>query len=142
MIEVFLLCLALNIYHEGRGEPWQGQVAIAQVTIRRAEFKAENICKVVYAPQQFSWVDQKPPKPNYRSADWQYSLAIAKYADLWMVYGIGEDYSKGASHYHARYWKGKLLKPYWIKDMKKTVEWGNHLFYLEKTITQKLSLLL
>ena len=30
-------CLAKNIYHEAAGEPFEGKVAVAQVTMNRAE---------------------------------------------------------------------------------------------------------
>ena len=33
-----LLCLALNIYHEARGEPLKGQIAVASVTMNRANW--------------------------------------------------------------------------------------------------------
>ena len=58
-------CLAKNIYHEAKGEPFEGKVAVAQVTINRAasgQFPSD-ICKVVYQKNvvydkvlcQFSW---------------------------------------------------------------------------------------
>jgi spore germination cell wall hydrolase CwlJ-like protein len=43
-------CLARNIYHEAGGEPFEGKVAVAQVTINRTENGAfpSDICQVVY----------------------------------------------------------------------------------------------
>ena len=45
-----LNCLARNIYHEAGGEPFEGKVAVAQVTINRAESGdfPSDICQVVY----------------------------------------------------------------------------------------------
>ena len=58
-------CLARNIYHEAGGEPFEGKVAVAQVTINRVESGAfpSDICQVVYQKNivyervlcQFSW---------------------------------------------------------------------------------------
>ena len=50
-------CLAMNIYHESRGERLEGQIAVAQVTINRMEHTKwpSTICEVVYQPKQFSW---------------------------------------------------------------------------------------
>lgn len=63
-----LECLARNIYHEAGGEPFEGKVAVAQVTINRAESGdfPNDICKVVYQKNivyekvlcQFSWYCQ------------------------------------------------------------------------------------
>jgi spore germination cell wall hydrolase CwlJ-like protein len=50
-------CLALNIYYEGRGEPYNGRLAIANATINRINYPAypTTICGVVYQPGQFTW---------------------------------------------------------------------------------------
>lgn len=60
-------CLAETIYHEARGEPFDGQRAVASVVLNRTdipEFPSE-ICKVVYQPGQFAWVGKvKPPNPK------------------------------------------------------------------------------
>ena len=50
MRQVQLDCLARNIYHEAGSEPFEGKVAVAQVTINRTESGAfpSDICKVVY----------------------------------------------------------------------------------------------
>jgi len=60
-----LECLARNIYYEAGNQPFEGKVAVAQVTINRAESGQfpSDICKVVYQKNvvyekvlcQFSW---------------------------------------------------------------------------------------
>ena len=60
-----LTCLAKNIYHEAATEPFEGKVAVAQVTLNRAESGRfpSDICNVVYQKNvfmdkvicQFSW---------------------------------------------------------------------------------------
>lgn len=43
------LCLALNVYHEARSENYDGQMAVAQVTLNRvaSEKYPDSICDVV-----------------------------------------------------------------------------------------------
>ena len=36
-----LLCLAKNIYYEARGEPLQGKIAVAQVTLNRVTHRTQ-----------------------------------------------------------------------------------------------------
>ena len=55
MITEALLCLALNIYHEARGQSVRGQEAVAVVTMFRAEFQPNQVCTEVFRPKQFSW---------------------------------------------------------------------------------------
>lgn len=60
-----LECLAKNIYYEAGTEPFEGKVAVAQVTINRTKSKdfPKDICAVVYERNivynkvicQFSW---------------------------------------------------------------------------------------
>jgi N-acetylmuramoyl-L-alanine amidase len=60
-----LECLARNIYYEAGNQPFEGKVAVAQVTINRAESGQfpNDICQVVYQKNvvyervlcQFSW---------------------------------------------------------------------------------------
>jgi len=48
-------CLAKNIYHEAASEPFEGKVAVAQVTMNRAEsgkFQSD-VCAVVYQKNVF-----------------------------------------------------------------------------------------
>ena len=54
-----LLWLTLNVYHEARGEPEIGQLAVAHVTLNRAMEEHKSIAEVVREPYQFSWTFQK-----------------------------------------------------------------------------------
>ena len=49
MIEMFLTCLALNVYYEARSEPMDGQYAVAHVVLNRVANDAfpDDACKVV-----------------------------------------------------------------------------------------------
>jgi len=52
------LCLSLALYHEARGEPLNGQRAVAEVIMNRVESDRfpDTICGVVMQPNQFSFV--------------------------------------------------------------------------------------
>lgn len=50
-------CLVCNCYHESRGEPQEGKIAVAKTVLSRAQSRSypNTLCKVVYQPWQFSW---------------------------------------------------------------------------------------
>ena len=79
MRERQLGCLAKNIYYEAGGEPFEGKIAVAQVTMNRvasSQFPSD-VCKVIYQKNifyervvcQFSWVCDREVvfKPTNRS---------------------------------------------------------------------------
>ena len=60
-------CLALNIYHEARGEPLIGQLAVVNVTIKRhQDSPGSSICSIVYSPNQFKWTSKRLRTPRRR----------------------------------------------------------------------------
>lgn len=123
MIESALLCLAVNAYHEARGEPFQGQVAVSQVVLRRAGHDERKVCAVIRKPAQFSWVSRRPGKIRDMAA-WQKAVAAAKVAMIWSKGANVVDYSNGADHYHASH-----VKPKWARVYRKTAAIGEHIFY-------------
>ena len=120
-------CLALNVYHEARGESEEGQYAVAHVTMNRVDSSkhGNTVCEVVYARKQFSWtwlIDDHRPKDLYA-----YHKAKLIAADV-----LGErveDNTGGADHYHADY-----VSPNWATEeyMNKTTTIGTHIFYKAK----------
>ena len=125
------ICLALNIYHESRGEPVAGQIAVAQVTLKRAKDK-EEICRTVGDRKQFSWTNNgnayvgryglviaERMRPKNQMA-WNLSLVIADA----VLKGKLVDYSRGATHYHAT-----RVSPYWTTQMRVKTRIGSHIFY-------------
>jgi N-acetylmuramoyl-L-alanine amidase len=115
-------CLALNIYHESRGETTMGQIAVAHVTLNRVADKRwpDNICDVVYQPKQFSWthmINNKTPKSDH---NWEVSQSIA--SDV--MDGVDEDNTYGAVYYHA-----KRANPIWNRKLTITTKIGAHIFY-------------
>ena len=115
-----VLCLAKNIYYEARGEPYQGKLAVAQVTLNRVndERFATTICGVVYQPYQFSWTKERNLKIVDKSA-WQESLEIARVA---VNDGLTE-----MENFNAMYFHSIKVKPRW--KLRKVARIGNHVFY-------------
>lgn len=128
--EISLLCLALNVYKEARGEPVEGQHAVALVTLNRTKRKGLNgeICDTVMEPYQFSWTitDIKdgvllPGKaPKRTSPAWHRAYQSAKEA-LTMP-----DFTAGATHFHT-----PAVHPVWAQKLRYIGQWGNHIFYRE-----------
>jgi N-acetylmuramoyl-L-alanine amidase len=79
-----LACLATAVYFESRGEPLEGQLAVAQTILNRVDSGrfATSICGVINQPRQFSFDRTRAPRPG---SDWQRAQAIARIAanDLW-----------------------------------------------------------
>lgn len=131
-------CLAQNIYFEAKNEPYEGQLAVAQVTLNRVENPQypKTVCGVVWQQSkdrhtgrrvaQFSWtLDGRPDIPKSKSA-YEQAYAVAEEA---LLYGtksaiIGTD----ALFYHANY-----VKPRWARQMERVAQIGNHIFYQPRT---------
>ncbi len=61
--------LAVNAYHEARGEPFSGQKAVCHVVLNRASLRKQTVKEVILAPFQFSWHNGGifPPIDDYPS---------------------------------------------------------------------------
>lgn len=132
-----LECMALNIYHEARGVSEEDQMAVAHTTLNRVASPRfpDSVCAVVRQGKkrggkpvlnkcQFSWYcDGKSDKPKNEEA-WQDAIRIAKLAKKW--YKAGEDFSAGATHYHAN-----TIKAWWASSMQRTAKLDGHTFYRE-----------
>ena len=73
-----LLCLALNIHFEARGESTEGQIAVAHVTMNRARYNHTDICHEVFKKGQFSWTRKKFKIPS--GEEWEKSKLMAQKA--------------------------------------------------------------
>ena len=114
-------CLAQNIYHESRGEPLEGQIAVAQVTVNRVKSKEfqSSVCKVVHANRQFSWTINKSKKVKDRKA-WESAVVIAT-AVL--------TNSTRLPDFKALYFHTKQIRPSWSRTKRIVAKIGNHIFY-------------
>ena len=128
VIESALICLAMNIYHEARSEPIAGRVAVAEVTINRVESKyyPNDVCAVVYQKGKkscaFSWTCDNISDTPHEKKEFDRAKRLARMVLLnkGNVHAVG----KNVTHYHH-----KNIKPYWLTDVKKVKQVGNHIFY-------------
>lgn len=114
-----VLCMARVIYHEARGEPRSGQLAVAKVTLNRTEHSAfpNSVCGVVYQPHQYSWT-KKPAKIRDKAA-WEESMQLAQLA----VETRLQDWDNfKALYFHSANSKTKFKR-------KRVAKIGNHVFY-------------
>ena len=123
-------CLARNIYHEAGYEPFEGKVAVAQVTINRAESGQfpSDICQVVYQKNvvyekvlcQFSWYCAGPSaKKPMNGPVYTESMEVAKKV---LLEGF-----RLPSVKHALYFHGDYINPKWGKQPVAKI--GRHIFY-------------
>jgi spore germination cell wall hydrolase CwlJ-like protein len=125
-----LRCLTQNIYWEAASEPFEGKVAVAQVTLNRVasgQFPGD-VCGVVYQKNivyskvicQFSWYcdGTHRVKPVYQPL-YNESAEVAKKV---LLEGFRLPSLKNAMYYHADY-----VQPGWGK--KPIAKIGHHIFY-------------
>lgn len=117
-------CLASAVYFEARGEPIEGQLAVAEVVLNRAASGKypRDICGVVEQPWQFSFVNAtgRIPNANRASEAWRKSVAIARIAREELADSLPSD----VLWYHADY-----VAPSWGKRLRKQTKIGLHIFY-------------
>lgn len=126
-----MACLALNVYFESRGEPLNGQIAVAHVVMNRVadDRFPGTVCAVVQQAGsnrdgcQFSWwCDGLDHRPKHK-ADWKLARDVAST----VYWGLGADLTGGALWYHAIY-----VKPIWRLRLARGPKIGRHVFYLDK----------
>ena len=123
-------CLAKNIYHEAGAESFEGKVAVAQVTLNRAnnsQFPGD-ICGVIYQKNfvydklicQFSWYcDRETGVRPINKAMFNESEEVAKKV---LLEGFRLPGLKDALYYH-----GDYINPHWNKQPIAHI--GHHIFY-------------
>jgi spore germination cell wall hydrolase CwlJ-like protein len=126
-------CLAINIYREAGYEPFEGKVAVAQVTMNRVKDGrfGKDVCGVVYQKNvvmekvvcQFSWAcDAVHKNRPIGKAAYNESYEVAKKV---LLEGFRLDVLKDALYYHATY-----VNPRWQLD--KIGQIGQHIFYKQR----------
>lgn len=125
-----LACLAKNIYYEAGNQPFEGKVAVAQVTINRTEsgLYPSDICKTIYQKNivyekvlcQFSWVcDRTIAVKAINKANFKESEEVAKKV---LLEGFRLPSLKEAMYFH-----GDYINPGWKRE--RITKIGNHIFY-------------
>lgn len=113
-------CLATAIYYESRAESLEGQLAVANVVINRAESGrfAPSICGVLRQRSQFSFVRGGVIPTPPENSQWRTAVAVASVAmdDSWA------SPVPGALFFHAA-----RVSPGWNRP--RLARLGNHIFY-------------
>jgi spore germination cell wall hydrolase CwlJ-like protein len=126
-----LQCLAENVYFESRGEPINGQYAVAEVTLNRT--RAPNfphtICGVVHEMRwdpgrkrhvaDFSWTELGAMSPDDDSA-WKRAMVIAT---------ATYDETRDPIVPDALFYHSTSVRPGWAKTRTAITTIGNHVFY-------------
>jgi len=116
-------CLAKAVYFESRGEPIQGQLAVANVVMNRAasgRYPA-SLCQVITQKAQFSFIrNGRFPTPDAQSEAWRKAVAIARIASDKVAAALPSN----VLWYHAEY-----VAPAWGKRLTRTAQIGLHIFY-------------
>ena len=132
-----LNCLAKNIYYEAGHEPFEGKVAVAQVTLNRVNSGQfpNDVCGVIYQKSviyekvicQFSWYCETPGRMRPINGEaYAESMAVAKKV---LLENFRLDGLKNALYYHADY-----INPGWGKE--KVAHIGRHIFYSGRKLTK------
>jgi N-acetylmuramoyl-L-alanine amidase len=114
-------CLAGAVYFESKGEPLDGQLAVAEVIINRSKSGRfpSSLCGVVKQRGQFSFVKGGKFPPIARgSAHWRKAVGIAHVA----VKDLADSSAENALFFHAR-----RVSPGW--KLRRVATVGNHVFY-------------
>jgi N-acetylmuramoyl-L-alanine amidase len=114
-------CMTEALYHEARGEPVAGALAVKKVILNRVSDSRwpNTICDVIYQPKQFSYAN----------------TGILPKVDNWFEYDRAEYIARlvhetdanfyGATHY----FNYKLANPSWAKKLTFIKRIGDHVFY-------------
>lgn len=131
-------CMAVNIYYEARFEPNDGMYGVGFVTMNRALHRHQNVCHVVFAYRQFSWVLKMNAldehghlkqgfRPRERNPQWIVCKTVARDVLRHPSY----DFTHGAEFFVANYIYPRCLMHScrWSRDMIYVGQYGAHLFF-------------
>lgn len=144
------LCMALNLYHEARGDNIAGMYAVADVVLNRVQDNRypDTVCDVVHqGPVRESWkTRENPDLPDSERIYYpvRHQCQFSWYCDgenddvndetAWalsqeIAYKIMNDeryrgITEGSTHYHATY-----VNPRWARELTTVGRIGSHIFY-------------
>lgn len=118
------ICLALVLYHEARGEPIEGQLAVAETVFNRMEKGAypDSVCGVATQAKQYATTTVDNLLPTEIEA-WEKSLLISQ---LIVLDPEGTLPQTGATHFHTT-----DSRPWWAGKLHPLGEIGGHRFYAD-----------
>jgi N-acetylmuramoyl-L-alanine amidase len=119
-----LNCLALNVYHESRNQPLEGQLAVAHVTLNRLDDPSfpSTICDVVFRSRHFSWTNDpaKRSETPRETAAWETARRVAQIA----LADRDGDPVQGSTYFHLA-----AVSPDWAASLQRVRQIGDHIFY-------------
>lgn len=119
-------CLAQNVYMEAANQNAEGKILVAQITINRSQSGKfpNDICKVVYQSNQFSWVNNVPRALRVRNQiAYNDAMDVSKKV---LLEGFRLPSLKNSLYYHT-----KSVSPRWDKHMHIDAVIGDHIAYSE-----------
>lgn len=117
--------LALNMYHEARGEGIDSMQMVGEVTLNRVNHHRypNDICSVVYQPSQFSWTRVIKNHEPSEEKSWKKALEISES----LLNEELELFDNGATHFLNPNKVSRM--PLWTKSFEVVGKMGNHVFY-------------
>lgn len=116
-----MICLAVAIYHESRGEILAGQMAVAKVIMHRVESPRwpNTVCGVIKQNKQFSfYADRTKPITDHEAYN------VAEYVAQEAIADALPDLIGKATHYHTI-----DVNPSWAAKLTVQARIGRHVFY-------------
>lgn len=123
-----LMCLAVVIFFEARGETIDGQYAVAEVVMNRVsdERYPNKVCDVVFEEHAFSGVTKKGlPKTSNKITVEAKNRAVEIAQDVL----DGNTLGITSTHYHEA-----SIDPMWASSFILDGKIGSHLFYTNQTL--------
>lgn len=113
-----IICLAIAIFNESRGEPEKARYAVAEVIINRSNEQNKSICEIIKQPNQFSFVKNKGLTiPKTEKDAWEEAQKVASSS-----LSKRTNYSNGALYFNT-----KAIGVRFNKKRKASI--GNHVFF-------------
>lgn len=119
-------CLAEAIYFESRGEPLDGQIAVAEVVLNRRDSRQfpSTVCGVTRQGCQFSYTCDGHPDTMRSGVARARSEKLASL----MLAGRARTLTDGALYFHT-----PSVRPSWSRKFTRTTTIGHHIFYRPAT---------
>jgi len=119
--------LTINVYHEARNQPEQGQILVCKVVLNRVKDKRwpSTVKGVVWQHKQFSWTLE--PRLWHVNGRDKYKTLLTCAKSAWKAYlqwRVGSR-AGGINHYH-RY----DVYPVWRENMAVKERVADHIFYV------------
>lgn len=132
-----LWVLSQVIYGEARGEPIEGQRAVAWVVLNRERlhprWRGKSLSTIARAPWQFSCFNKNDPNREKLNTVGLEDMTFAQCVQvaLDVLTGRVPDPTHGATHYYAEHLAARDASPPWAHGQTPSAHIGHHLFFAE-----------